>query len=72
MLKRKPGKYLVLLPAVSSIVGNTFSVKDSGLNLEMSTCGTKTENVQVPLLVYAEALNPHEATQMAWEQVKKS
>jgi Raffinose synthase or seed imbibition protein Sip1 len=72
MLKKSSGKYLVLLPVVSSTIGNTFAVYDDAIYLRMATYGTKTENTQAPLLAYAESENPYEATHMAWELAKNA
>jgi len=72
MLKKTSGKYLVLLPVVSDMIGNTFSVYDGTIYLRVATYGTKTENTQAPLLAYAESDNPYEATRKVWELAKNA
>ncbi len=68
MLKKDNGQYLALLPLVSNRVGNTFSIRDNNIHLTVATYGTRTEDVAVPLLSYAQSENPYEAARMVWEQ----
>lgn len=72
MLKTTSGKYLVILPLVSNLVGNTFSVKDNSIFLTVETYGTKTENTSAPLFAYAESESPYEATRMVWEMAMEA
>ncbi|MGQ1786150.1 Sip1-related alpha-galactosidase [Saccharicrinis sp. GN24d3] len=66
MLQKPDGKYLVLLPLVSSRVGNTFTIKNKKLYLTMATYGTDREDLAVPLISYAQSENPYEAARLAW------
>lgn len=67
MLKKEDGRYMALLPLVSSRVGNTFSICDNSVYLTMATYGTQTEEVAAPLICYAQAENPYEAVREVWE-----
>ncbi len=68
MLKKDNGEYLALLPLVSDRIGNTFSIRNNNIYLTMATYGTRTEEVSVPLISYAQSENPYEAARMVWEK----
>ncbi len=72
MFKKPSGNYLALLPVVSNRIGNTFTIRDNSIYLRVATYGTKTEHTKAPLLAYAEADNPYEATRLAWELAKNA
>jgi len=67
MVRKVSGKYLVILPVVSNLIGNTFSMRNNSVYLSVATYGTRTEHTAVPLFAYAESDNPYEAARMVWE-----
>lgn len=68
MLQQANGQYLALLPLVSNRIGNTFSIHENGVSLTMATYGTEKQEVEAPLLSYAQSENPYEAVRLVWEQ----
>jgi len=72
MLQKANGQYLALLPLVSNRIGNTFSIQNQNVYLTVATYGTDTENVDAPLMSYAQSANPYEAVRMAWELAMKT
>jgi hypothetical protein len=71
LIQKTDGKYLAILPIVSSRLGNSLDIDNGKLYLEFATYGTEKVNQNAPLMAYAESANPYEAARVVWEQALK-
>ncbi|WP_158972749.1 Sip1-related alpha-galactosidase [Paraglaciecola sp. L3A3] len=63
------GRYLALLPMASEKVYGQFFVENEKLWLKTGNFGTNPVSGKIPLVIWAVANSPYEATETVWQQV---